>query len=90
MRFLMTAIAVGALLLLTDIGSVTAETRAECTVKCAGDKVSRDMKCPSTPDVARLQCQQYSTNDYQSCLKSCPPPPTAAPKPSPSPSPSPR
>jgi hypothetical protein len=65
----------GTLLLLPSVSS--AETNAECQTRCATEKASRDVSCPSPgedTDQARAQCLQESQDSYNSCLNSCPQP----------------
>lgn len=63
------------LLLVVVSATVFAETKAECEVRCATEKVQRDNACPppsDLTDVARAQCLQDSSKEYASCKKSCP------------------
>ncbi len=65
----------GTLLLLPGVSS--SETNAECQTRCATEKTSRDVNCPSSgedSDQARAQCLQESQDTYNSCLNSCPQP----------------
>lgn len=68
-------------LILLSVPSI-AEDYQECWLRCAGERDTRNMDCPSPYDAAddeRSQCLKDSQTDYENCINDCPAPPPTSP-----------
>jgi hypothetical protein len=77
-RFLFMAMAVNIL-----PGTSVAEDYQDCRSRCAAERDTRNMDCPSPYDdtesgEARRQCLRVSQTAYMDCLRVCPAPPPPA------------
>jgi hypothetical protein len=55
-----------------------ADANAECLSNCTNDKATRDSNCPpqsdNIADYDRAHCLRDSQDEYNNCVKNCPPP----------------
>lgn len=63
--------------------AAVAEDNQECRLRCAGERDTRNMGCPSPYDSPysvpdRALCLKASQEAYSACIKSCPPPQPSA------------
>lgn len=59
-------------------GVSVAEDYQECMARCAQERETRNMDCPSpydTTEEKRNECLNESKDDYESCTSDCPSPP---------------